>query len=113
MPKKKKQLDAFTDLTWDDLQAWAGGRIVSRGKSYQRQGRVFDLAATVEGSLVAWVKGSARYTTKVDVDSDGRPKSISSCPYEFDCKHGFAVVLEYLARVEKNRDPFPIIKRKH
>jgi len=27
----------FTDLTWEDLQDWAGDRVVSRGKSYTRQ----------------------------------------------------------------------------
>ena len=25
------------DLTWNDIGEWAGGKIVSRGKSYQRQ----------------------------------------------------------------------------
>jgi integrase len=40
MPKKKTRLDRFADLTWSDIEEWAGGRIVSRGKTYQRQGRV-------------------------------------------------------------------------
>ena len=103
MPKNKKQLDSFTELTWDDLEEWAGGKIISRGKSYQRQGRVSDLAVTDDGSLLAWVKGSERYATKVEIDSDGVPYSICSCPYEFDCKHGVAIVLEYLARIEKKQ----------
>jgi len=59
MPKKKTQLDRFPDLTWDDIEAWAGGIIVSRGKNYQRQGRVADLVVTEDGSLIAWVDGSA------------------------------------------------------
>ncbi|MCK5656252.1 MAG: hypothetical protein KAI21_00345 [Deltaproteobacteria bacterium] len=42
MPKKKTRLDRFSDLTWNDIKEWAGGKIVSRGKSYQRQGRVSD-----------------------------------------------------------------------
>ena len=42
MPKKKTQLDRFSDLTWSDIAAWAGGKIVSWGQNYQRQGRVAD-----------------------------------------------------------------------
>lgn len=100
MPKKKMPLDRFTGLTWDKLDKWAGSRIVSRGKNYQRQGRVSELAATEDGVLIAWVQGSERYATRVKMDDDGLPDSICTCPYEFDCKHGVAVVLEYLERIE-------------
>ena len=103
MPNKKTQLDRFSDLTWDDIEAWAGGKIVSRGKNYQQQGRVSDLAVTEDGSLIAWVDGSARYATRVVMDEDGLPDSICTCPYELNCKHGVAVVIEYLKRVENNR----------
>jgi hypothetical protein len=64
MPKKKTRLDRFSDLTWNDIEEWAGGKIVSRGKSYQRQGRVSDLAVTDDGSLIAWVDGTVRYATR-------------------------------------------------
>lgn len=103
MPKKKTELDRFPDLTWDDIEAWVGGTIVSRGKNYQRQGRVADLAVTDDGSLIAWVDGSERYATRVTMDENGLPDSICTCPYERDCKHGVAVVIEYLKQVEKNR----------
>ena len=36
----------------------------------------------------------------VTMDDDGLPDSICACPDEFDCKHGVAVVLEYLERIE-------------
>jgi len=78
MPKKKTRLDRFSDLTWNDIEEWAGGKIVSRGKSYQRQGRVSDLAVTDDGSLIAWMDGTERYATKVVVDEDGLPDSIGS-----------------------------------
>ena len=103
MPKKKTRLDRFSDLTWNDIEEWAGGKIVSRGKSYQRQGRVSDLAVTDDGSLIAWVDGTVRYATRVVMDEDGLPDSICTCPYELDCKHGVAVVVEYLKRIEDNR----------
>lgn len=100
MSKKKRTLDRFAGLTWDNLDKWAGSRIVSRGKNYQRQGRVSELAATEDGVLVAWVQGSERYATKVKMDDDGLLDSTCTCPYEFGCKHGVAVVLEYLERIE-------------
>ena len=103
MPHKKTQLDRFPDLTWNDIEAWAGGTIVSRGKNYQRQGRVTDLAVTEDGSLIAWVDGSERYATRVAMDEGGLPDSICTCPYERDCKHGVAVVIEYLKQAENNR----------
>jgi len=103
MPEKKRQLYRFLGLTWNDIAAWASGKIASRGKSYQRQGRVADLAITDDGSLIAWVDGSERYATKVVIDEDGLPDSICTCPYQCDCKHGVAVVIEYLKRVENNQ----------
>jgi uncharacterized Zn finger protein len=106
MPKKKTQLHQFADLTWNDLEEWAGSRIVSRGKNYQRQGRVCDLAVTEDEGLIAWVDGTERYATKVVMGDDGLPDSICTCPYELDCKHGVAVVIEYLKRIEDTR-PLP------
>jgi uncharacterized Zn finger protein len=103
MPEEKTKLHRFSDLTWIDIEAWAGGKIISRGQNYQRQGRVADLAVTDEGSLIAWVDGSARYATRVGMDEDSRPDSICTCPYGSDCKHAVAVVIEYLDRVENNR----------
>ncbi|MHB1382087.1 MAG: SWIM zinc finger family protein [Thermoleophilia bacterium] len=64
------------------------------------------MAQTEDGTLVAWVEGSHCYATKVGMDDDGMPASICTCPYELDCKHGIAVVLEYLEQVEHNR-PVP------
>jgi uncharacterized Zn finger protein len=103
MPNKKTPLDRFSDLTWNDIEAWAGGKIVSRGQNYQQQGRVSDLAVTEDGGLIAWVDGAARYATRVVLGKDGLPDSICTCPYELNCKHGVAVVIEYLKRVENNR----------
>ena len=102
MQKEKKSSDRFADLTWDHLEDWAGNRIVSRGRTYQRQNRVSGLAVTNDGSLVAWVEGSQRYATKVNIGDKGL-RSTCTCPYESDCKHAVAVVLEYLERIEGNK----------
>jgi len=100
MPRRKTQLDAFEDLTWLDIEQWAGGRVASRGRSYHRQGRVSGLAKTDDGSLIAWVAGTHRYATSVGVDGDGLPNSLCTCPYGLQCKHGVAVVLAYMEKVE-------------
>ncbi len=104
--KKKGQVDPFADLTWDDLEQWAGSQIVTRGERYQRQGRVSELARTREGALLAWVSGTRRYATKVIMEKEGLPESVCTCPYGVNCKHGVAVVLEYLERIKENR-PIP------
>lgn len=96
-------MDQFISLTWNDLTDWAGSRIVSRGRSYQKQGRVSDLAVTDDDALIAWVDGSKQYATRVTIDKDGLPESICSCPYAINCKHGVAVLLEYLKQIEDSR----------
>lgn len=53
MSKRAKK--DFQDISWSDLESWAGSRVVSRGKSYQRSKLVKDLAITEAGDLVAWV----------------------------------------------------------
>lgn len=103
MAKKKSRLEIISSLTWNDLEDWAGGTTVSRGRTYQRQGRVSALAVTDGGSLVGWVDGSERYACKVVIDTDGQIESTCTCPYVFDCKHGVSIVLECLEELKKNR----------
>ncbi|MBI2853996.1 MAG: SWIM zinc finger family protein [Chloroflexi bacterium] len=93
--------ETLSNLTWDDIQDWAGSTIASRGRSYQRGHRVQELARTPDGGIVAWVKGTARYATMVTIES-GDLTAFCTCPYEGVCKHAVAVLLEYLERLEKN-----------
>jgi uncharacterized Zn finger protein len=95
MTQKRIKTDCFKDLTWEDLEQWAGSTIVSRGKSYQRNGYVRELASTPDGGLLAWVEGTRTYATWVDFEN-GALSSTCSCPYWDTCKHAVAVVLEYL-----------------
>ena len=99
----KKKADQFVSLSWDNLREWAGSKIVSRGKSYQRQKLVSKLVVLDNGDLLAWVDGTHKYATKVTTDEDGLPESTCTCPYGYNCKHGVAVLLEYLEQVEKNK----------
>ncbi len=54
--KSPHHLERFADLTWQDLDEWAGSTIVSRGESYKK--RVVNLCLAPEGSLVAAVAGA-------------------------------------------------------
>jgi len=100
---------AWEKLTWDDLDDWTGSRTVSRGKSYQRQGRVNQLAISDAGVLLAWVDGSHAYATRVEFTTSSRKRSdriVSqcSCPVRHACKHAVAVILEYLKAIEDSAD---------
>jgi hypothetical protein len=43
---RKAVASGWAALTWDDLDAWAGSHSVSRRRSYERQGRVQNLAVS-------------------------------------------------------------------
>ena len=90
----------FTALTYLDLENWAGQKIVSRGKSYQRSGQVSDLGMTKDGRLVGWVEGTRRYATMVSC-TDLKLDSQCTCPYWDTCKHAVATVLEYLNMIKE------------
>lgn len=107
MIKQRLKTDPFGDLSWDDLEDWAGRTIAGRGKSYQRDGNVQDLARTPGGGLIAWVEGSERYATRVELKT-GELSSDCTCPYGDVCKHAVAVALEYLDHVKRNT-PVPEI----
>jgi len=57
MKKEPLKRDLFEKIKWDDLEQWAGSRILSRGQGYQRSHRVKELALAQMGALVAWVHG--------------------------------------------------------
>jgi len=104
------KMNQFAKLTLNDLNEWAGTKIVSRGRNYQRQGRVCDLAITEDDKLISWVDGTERYATKVFMNDSGLLDSICTCPYGWNCKHAVAVVFEYLKQVEDNL-PLPRASR--
>ena len=103
---KGKDKDPFQDLTWSDLEQWAGKKTLSRGKSYQRGHRVHDLRKTAETGLIAWVQGGRRYATRVSLEG-GDLESFCDCPVGGTCKHAVAVVIEYLESMKKGRAVLP------
>lgn len=92
-------------LTWSDLSEWTDSRSLERGRSYQRQGAVRNLSLLPDGGLLADVSGTHRYATHVSVsgrsrDLSKRLEAACSCPVAHRCKHGAAVILEFLSAIE-------------
>ncbi len=97
----EEPVDPFSELTWDDLEEWAGSRIVARGRSYRRKGAVRELQRDEEeDALVASVVGSRLYAVRVRIDGSKDLISECTCPYRTTCKHAVAVVVEYLEMVK-------------
>jgi uncharacterized Zn finger protein len=107
MAQQHPTTNRFAELTWNDLQEWAGSSTVSRGRSYQRNHQVQELACTSTGSLLAWVQGTQRYATLIEI-TEGRLTSSCTCPVGYSCKHAVATVLEYLEHLKRDLD-VPIV----
>ena len=106
---KVSRNEGWNVLSWDDLTEWAGSRSVERGRAYQRQGRVHDLAISENGWLLATVRGGERYAVTVwceqSAKKGGTLYSRCTCPVGASgCKHAAAVVAEYLERLGKGAE---------
>jgi uncharacterized Zn finger protein len=87
-------------LTWEDLEAWAGAKSLKKGRSYRSQ--VGQLAQTPAGGYLAWVDGSQRYITHVEINK-GQLESDCTCPVGKNCKHAVAVVLVGLEAIKNKQ----------
>ena len=83
----------WESLTWDDVANWAGSRSVTRGRAYQRAGRVRDLGLSAEGKLPATVAGGHRYATGVWWEANAL-RSRCTCPVGWNgCRHAVCAAL--------------------
>jgi uncharacterized Zn finger protein len=88
------------------------GRLGRRGQPGARPpvlqgGHVSNLARSPDGTLLATVQGTQRYSTAVEwVGGEEVLEGRCTCPIGGVCKHSIAVVLSYLDAVEKDR-PVP------
>jgi uncharacterized Zn finger protein len=98
---EREMSDPFLDLDWTTLEDWAGPKTLSRGRQYQREGRVHELVRSPNAAIVAWVDGTERYATVVYFDNGIR--SVCTCPVGSGCKHAVAVILEYLTLHKETR----------
>lgn len=103
MKNESIKKNPFAALTWQDLESWVGVKTLSRGKAYQKSSAVQDLALAGKTRLIAWVQGTKRYATEVEIIG-GEPSSGCTCPVGIDCKHGVAVLLEYIEALKQDRE---------
>ncbi|MFO0913454.1 MAG: hypothetical protein U0795_10890 [Pirellulales bacterium] len=109
VPSGDSHVDAWSKLTWDDLDRNFDTRSVQRGRTYQRSGHVKDLVVSSDGRLLATVRGMEQYITSAQLDarkrSHGRIAGICTCPVHLQCKHAVAVIAEYLAQAADGKAP--------
>ncbi|HAO60568.1 MAG TPA: hypothetical protein DCQ90_01175 [Erysipelotrichaceae bacterium] len=91
----------------DEINEWIDATIISRGKSYFREGRVLSVNEKVSNQFQCLVEGTRDYVVEVTLDEDQEIEySACTCPYdqgEF-CKHEVAAFLaidEYLSKKDK------------
>lgn len=109
MPSENENTDLFRALKWSDIEEWTGSKTVSKGKEYQREGRVKELKRIPEEGLLAMVRGRREYFTEVTLKK-GKLSSVCSCPVGGDCKHGVATVLEYLNLLKQGKE-VPVLSK--
>lgn len=73
----------------------------SRGRSYQRSGHVSSVYQISDDIICGSVEGTKEYDTVVSVSVSDSLSSRYTCPVRSDCKHGVALMLEYLERLKR------------
>jgi uncharacterized Zn finger protein len=93
----KDMINRFKKLTWDDLENWAGNRILNRGENYFKKGLAKNIRVAPEG-ILANVLGTSHYITFVSFEGKSKNSLTSkcTCPYGWDCKHAIALILTFL-----------------
>jgi len=78
----------------DSLDEIVDPLVVLRGKQYHLNGRVVALERAGEREWTAEVEGTHRYTTQVELRSEGEFSCACTCPYDWGpvCKHVIAVL---------------------
>jgi hypothetical protein len=104
-------LAKWESLAWADLEQWAGSRSVTRGRSYQRQGRVEDLGIKSDDSILATVEGSTEYYVQIHCTKAGKKASLDStcsCPVGTNCNVTQNPTMEWT--FQQIREAFPFNK---
>lgn len=96
----------FAELTWEDLESFAGKKSVSRGKGYVSD--VSNIRVDDNGAVIASVLGRQEYATKIWFGDNGKIRSYCSCPVGFECKHAVALALKVIDEIKNGKGPMRI-----
>ena len=83
------------DITEDDIRSAFGERTFSRGQDYFENGHV-ECGMKRGDSLIGKVSGTTIHPYKVEVELNDRIYSECSCPVGGMCKHGVALLLQWV-----------------
>lgn len=88
----EKQIEELVNMEMEEFQY----QIQQRGKEYYEKGNVKSLVRTGD-TFIAKVEGSEMYNVKVHIDTEGDYVHYQcDCPYEWPCKHEYAVLMAIL-----------------
>lgn len=98
-----KKMAQLPRLTESDISRWTGGRSFERGRTYFREGAIYNPLCQVS-TLKAQCMGSQPepYRVEIELGSEGIVTGRCSCPVGGDgrCKHAAALLLTWLDRPE-------------
>lgn len=104
----EKQIEDLIDMEMEEFQY----QIQQRGRDYYEKGNVKSLVRTGD-TFIAKVEGSETYDVKIHVDTEGDYVHYNcNCPYEWPCKHEYAVMLAILDKKYSTIELKPEVKRK-
>jgi len=95
-------LEDFKKLTWDDLIARAGKKVVFDGRKFQQRGHVKELSLIKNEGLLAWVKSEEIFASKVIYDGVEITSECTCNQLDQLCAHAIAVIIEYILCLKKN-----------
>jgi uncharacterized Zn finger protein len=98
---RRKLLLWLAERSWEEWDQRFGSRSCQRGMRYHEQGRVLSVAWAKGGGVVGVVRGAQPYRTELRLEARRGLVDTCSCPLGGSCKHGFALVLELLRRIEE------------
>ena len=78
----------------EEFYAYIDGQSISRGESYQRNGRVKAITYDENKKVITSdVEGNHTYVTNISLVNN-RPKMVCSCPVGVNCKHVAATLID-------------------
>ncbi|MCD6559662.1 MAG: SWIM zinc finger family protein [Palaeococcus sp.] len=78
-------------MNMQEVRRIFGSKIFARGEKYYREGRVLG-AVKIGDMIYAQVRGNKTYRVEFDLK---KKRSLCTCPYRVNCKHGVAAFLAY------------------
>lgn len=104
----KTLIQRLSRLSFEELEAWAGSKILQRARTYED--RVRGLHRTTAGTLIARVEGTDQYFTRVLLRGNHLEHDCT-CPYDWGgpCKHAVAVILA-AAKMLKAGKAIPVLE---